>query len=287
MGDAIAHVLVSFAFKDAPPLAVSIETRKEVGEPYSTLLGFFRRYELVYVVADERDLIGVRTNVRADPPEDVYLYRVRAPPAAVRRLFLEYLHQMNELREQPEFYNTATTNCTTMVLINNRVNGAVSLLNWKILLSGYMPQLVYERGGLDQTCPSRSCAGVRAINDAARAAGIDVARLLGTDPHRPAEFPALDGACQPASRACMTVAVGAGGGGGSMPWTIDDLDTPVGADRPRPGRGQPAPRPGLCRRARPASCARTSRPTRSPTSPAGRWRWARSASPARSWARPR
>ena len=98
MGDAIAHVLVSFVFKDAPPLAVSIETRKEVGEPYSTVLGFFRRYELVYVVADERDLIGVRTNVRADPPEDVYLYHVKAPQEAVRRLFLEYLHQVNELR---------------------------------------------------------------------------------------------------------------------------------------------------------------------------------------------
>ena len=124
MGDAIAHVMVSFAFADAPALAISIETRKEVGEPYSTVLGFFRRYELVYVVADERDLIGVRTNVRADPPEDVYLYRVAMPKEAARRLLLEYVRQMNELREHPRFYNTATTNCTTMVLVNNRVNGA-------------------------------------------------------------------------------------------------------------------------------------------------------------------
>jgi hypothetical protein len=84
MGDAIAHVMLSFAFEDAPALAVSIETRKEAGEPYSTLLGFFRRYELVYVVADERNLIGVRTNVRADPLEDVYLYRVAAPKEGAR-----------------------------------------------------------------------------------------------------------------------------------------------------------------------------------------------------------
>jgi hypothetical protein len=172
MGDAIAHVLVSFTFKDAPALAISIETRKEVDEPYSTLLGFFRRYELVYIAADERDLIGVRTNVRADPPEDVYLYHVGAPPAAVRRLFLEYLRQMNELREQPGFYNTATTNCTTMVLINNRVNGAISLLNWKILLSGYMPRLVYEYGRLDQTYPYPELRRRSRINNAARAAGI-------------------------------------------------------------------------------------------------------------------
>jgi hypothetical protein len=172
MGDAIAHIMVSFAFKDAPAVAVSIETRKEVGEPYSTVLGFFRRYELVYVVADERDLIGVRTNVRADPLEDVYLYRVAMPKEAARRLFLEYIRQINELREHPSFYNTATTNCTTMVLVNNRVNGPVSLLNWKILLSGYLPQLVYERGRLDQSMPFAELRRRSRVNEAARATGL-------------------------------------------------------------------------------------------------------------------
>lgn len=187
MGDAIAHVMVSFVFADSPPLAISIETRKEMGEPYSTVLGFFRRYELVYVVADERDLIGVRTNVRADPPEDVYLYRVAMPKDAARRLFLEYLRDMNELRERPQFYNTASTNCTTMVLINNRVNGAVSLLNWKILLSGYLPQLVHERGRLDQSLPFPELRSRSRVNDAARAAGIDASdfssRIRETIPH--------------------------------------------------------------------------------------------------------
>jgi hypothetical protein len=173
MGDAIAHIMVSFAFEDAPAVAVSIETRKEVGEPYSTVLGFFRRYELVYVVADERDLIGVRTNVRADPPEDVYLYRVAMPLESARRLLLEYIRQMNELREHPRFYNTATTNCTTMVLVNNRVNGPVSLLNWKILLSGYLPQLVHERGRLDQSVPFTELRRRSRVNEAARAAGLE------------------------------------------------------------------------------------------------------------------
>ena len=193
MGDAIAHVLVSFEFADAPPLAVSIETRKEVGEAYSTVLGFFKRYELVYVVADERDLIGVRTNVRADPPEDVYLYRVQAPPENARRLFLEYIHQMNELREQPQFYNTATTNCTTMVLINNRVNGAISLLNWKILLSGYLPQLVYEHGRLDQSLPFAELRQRSRVNDAAQSRRHRRRRLLAADPRRPARLRRLAG----------------------------------------------------------------------------------------------
>jgi hypothetical protein len=173
MGDAIAHVMVSFVFADAPPLAISIETRKEEGEPYSTVLGFFRRYELVYVVADERDLIGVRTNVRAAPPEDVYLYRVTVPKDAVRRLFLEYMRDMTELSARPQFYHTATTNCTTMVLINNRVNGPVSLLNWKILLSGHLPRLVHERGRLDQSLAFDELRRLSRVNDAARAAGLD------------------------------------------------------------------------------------------------------------------
>ena len=185
MGDAIAHVLVSFEFDGALPLTVSIETRKEVGEAYSTVLGFFKRYELVYVVADERDLIGVRTNVRADPPEDVFLYRVAMPRENARRLFLEYIRQMNQLRESPQFYNTATTNCTTMVLINNRVNGVVSLLNWKILLSGYLPQLVYERGRLDQSLPFPELRLRSRVNDAARAAGIDAPDFSAADPCRP------------------------------------------------------------------------------------------------------
>jgi hypothetical protein len=173
MGDAIAHVMVSFVFGHAPPVLVSIEARKEAGEPYSTLLGFFRRYELVYIVANERDAIGVRTNVRADPPEDVYLYRLTAPKEAARRLFLEYVRQINLLHQQAEFYYTATTNCTTMVLINNRVNGPVSLLNWKILLSGYLPELVYERGRLDQALSFPDLRRRSRVNDAARTAGLD------------------------------------------------------------------------------------------------------------------
>ena len=172
MGEAIAHILVSFVFADAPPLAISIETRKARGEPYSTLLGFFRRYELVYVVADERDLIGVRTNVRADPPEQVYLYRTGASPATARRLFLAYVEQMNELRERPAFYNTLTTNCTTQALVNAHLNGVISPLNWKILLSGHVPQLAYEHGQLDRSLPFAELRARSRINAAARAAGL-------------------------------------------------------------------------------------------------------------------
>ena len=101
MGDAIAHIMVSFGFAEQDFVTVSIETRKEVGETYDTLKGFFRQYELIYIVGDERDLIRLRTNYRKDPPEDAYLYRTNAPPENVRRLFLSYFQKINELKEHP------------------------------------------------------------------------------------------------------------------------------------------------------------------------------------------
>lgn len=148
MGPAIAHVFLSFAFADGAHLAISIETRKESHERYSTLKGFFRQYELYYVVADERDVIRLRTNYRRDPPEDVYLYSLQAPIENGRRLFLEYLHRMNSLKEQPEFYNTLTTNCTTRIWMSTRVNPQHLPLSWKVLASGYVPEYLHEQGYL-------------------------------------------------------------------------------------------------------------------------------------------
>ena len=148
-GPAIAHVFVSFGFTGDDYLAISIEVRKPKGEGYSTLKGFFRQYELVYVVADERDVIRLRTNYRRDPTEDVYIYRAKASSEVVQRLFLEYMHRINALRTQPEFYNTLTTNCTTNIWTNNHVNEGRVPLSWKILASGYVPEYLYEQGRLE------------------------------------------------------------------------------------------------------------------------------------------
>ena len=102
MGPAIAHTFLSFSFAGGDHLAVSIETRKEKQEGYSTLKGFFRQYEIYYVVADERDVIRLRTNYRHDPPEDVYVYRVQGALENGRRVFLEYMKQINSLATQPQ-----------------------------------------------------------------------------------------------------------------------------------------------------------------------------------------
>ncbi|MCZ6772474.1 MAG: DUF4105 domain-containing protein [Proteobacteria bacterium] len=168
MGDAIAHTILSFGFA-GEQIAISIEIRKEQGEAYSALAGLFRRYDLYYLIADESDLIGLRTTYR-DPPEDVYLYRVKAPQENIRQLFLQYLEKINELNLRPEFYNTATTNCTTNIVTHVEAIRPQVPLSWKMLLSGYFPDLVYERGSLDQSLPFEVLRQRSYINERARAA---------------------------------------------------------------------------------------------------------------------
>jgi hypothetical protein len=172
MGPAIAHVFLSFGFAGGEHLAISIETRKEKGEAYSTLKGFFRQYELYYVVADERDVIRLRTNYRRDPPEDVYVYRLRGTNQGARRLFLEYMHQINALRAKPVFYNTLTTNCTTTIWLNSRVNPTHLPFSWKLLASGYVPEYLYEHGRIEGAGDAFAELQRRAyVNRRAQAAG--------------------------------------------------------------------------------------------------------------------
>ncbi len=171
MGPAVAHIFLSFAFAGDDYLSVSIEARKERGEGYSTVKGFFRQYELAYVVADERDVIRLRTNYRRDPPEDVYVYRVQGSIDNGRRLFLAYMDRINALRERPGFYNSLTTNCTTTIWLNSRVNPGHLPFSWKILLSGYLPDYLYESGRLDGGMPFPELRRRAHINARAHAAG--------------------------------------------------------------------------------------------------------------------
>jgi hypothetical protein len=161
----IAHTIVSFGFDDGRYLAVSIETRKEPGEEYSAVAGFFRRYELIYVVADERDVVRLRTNYRG---EDVYLYRARTPPPTARALLLDYVERINGLRDRPEWYNALAHNCTTAI---PRHSGARSWRNWKLLANGYLDQLAYEIGAVDTTLPFPELRARSRVNARALAAG--------------------------------------------------------------------------------------------------------------------
>jgi hypothetical protein len=146
----IAHTILSWDFAGGQHLAVSIETRKEKGESYSAVRGFFRQYELYYVIADERDVVGVRTNQRH---EDVYLYPLRTPPARARAILLDYLKAVNRLAQHPRWYNALTHNCTTTIRLH--VDDVVPGIphDWRWLANGHIDELLYEMGVVNRDYP--------------------------------------------------------------------------------------------------------------------------------------
>lgn len=145
-GEAIAHTIVTFTFRDGQYLAFSIEIRRQRGQAFSSIAGFFRSYELSVIAADERDVVGVRTAHRG---EDVRLFRLGMPVDRARALLDEYVVLANDLHARPQFYNTITTNCTTQIFHMLRAIDDGLPLDWRILLSGYVPAFIYDRGGLD------------------------------------------------------------------------------------------------------------------------------------------
>jgi len=156
-GPAIAHMLVSFGFDDGTHVAFSVEIRRGKQQSFSEIGGFFKEFELSIIAADERDVIRVRTNVRG---EDDYLYRVRMPVPAMRSLFLGYVSEANGLVRAPRFYNTITVNCTTLVYhMMKRIVGHLPL-DYRLILSGYLPEYVYRVGGLD---PRYSLSDLRTL----------------------------------------------------------------------------------------------------------------------------
>lgn len=164
----IAHTIASWEFADGQYLAISIETRKEVGEEYSAVLGFFRQYELYYVVADERDVIGVRSNHRG---EDVYLYRMKTPVPLARALLVDYLEEMNRLVNSPRWYNALVDNCTTVIRQHQRHVAYGKTFDWRIIVNGYIDELGYERGTIDTSLPFDELRRSSNITEKGKAAG--------------------------------------------------------------------------------------------------------------------
>lgn len=167
---AIAHTIASWEFADGPPLAISIETRKEKGETYSAVRGFFRQFEVYYVVADERDLVRLRTNHRG---EQVYLFRIRMSVAQARALLLEYLAELNLLARRPRWYNALTHNCTTGIRYHLKHLGVGQRLDWRILANGRLDELLYARGSIDTRLPLAELRRRSAITARAREADQD------------------------------------------------------------------------------------------------------------------
>ena len=167
-----AHAFVSFGFDDGRYLAISVEARREQDESYGVLKGLLRRFELVYVVGDERDLIGRRAVFDGS---DVYLYPIRAKREQIRAVFRAMLERANGIREHPEFYNSFTNNCTLNLVrhVNQLTPGRIPS-SWRIIMPGYSDEVIHGLGLIDSTGNMDAVRARFLINDRARAA-------LGTD----------------------------------------------------------------------------------------------------------
>ena len=164
----MAHPILSFQFSNAPPVCFSIETRYKVGESYSAIGGLYRQFELIYIAADERDIIRVRTNYRKN--EDIYLYRTSAGVAEVRERFMEYIRSINDIREHPRWYNAITTNCTTAIR-HQHPAAERSRWDWRMLVNGKGDELMYERRTIEtDNLPFAELKKQSWINPAAKAA---------------------------------------------------------------------------------------------------------------------
>jgi hypothetical protein len=163
----VGHTFVSFIFDNAPPLSISIETRPEVGEGFAPVASMFKQFELIYVVGDERDLVGVRANHRQEP---VYLYRLNTSADDARRLLLVYLKRINELADRPEFYHLLTNSCTINIVRYANAAGRVGRIDIRHVLNGLADSYLYRSGRIDTTLPFDELRRRSLINAAAQAA---------------------------------------------------------------------------------------------------------------------
>ncbi len=176
-GPKIAHLIMSFGFSDGQVLAWSIEVRREKDGVYSPLADAFRSHTLVYLATTERDSVRLRANVRG---EDVRLYRLRASPAAIRALLLGYVDEANELKRQPAWYNSITTNCSTAVSRMIRSLGGALPFDWRLIVNGFMPGFLYDHGAVNTSMPLAELMERARIDERARAADQlpDFSRLI-------------------------------------------------------------------------------------------------------------
>ncbi len=163
----VGHTFLSFTFENAPPLAVSIETRPEVGEGFAPVASLFKQFELIYLVADEHDLVGLRASHR---DEEVFLYHTRISPEFARRLFLVYAMRINQLADRPEFYHLLSNSCMVNIIRYANKAGRVGRWDKRHLLNGLVDQYLYATGALVTSLPFAELRRRSRITAAAKAA---------------------------------------------------------------------------------------------------------------------
>lgn len=147
-----AHGFVSFEFEDGAFVSVSVEIRKENGEKYSAVKGMLREFELMYVIANERDVIKLRVFHHKDK---VYMYPVKTTKENAEELFRDMLMRSNGIGAMPEFYNTFSNSCVTNIVyhINKISPGRISFFDYRIFAPENADKYAYDLGLIDTKLP--------------------------------------------------------------------------------------------------------------------------------------
>jgi Domain of unknown function (DUF4105) len=165
----IAHMIMSFGFADGRWLAWSVEVRRLRNGAFSPIGDLFKENPLVLVAAEERDVIGVRSNIRG---EDVSRYRLNLRPETIRIVLAEYVARANGLAARPEFYNSLTSNCTTSVVTMMRAVGATVPRDWRLLVNGRLPDYAYDNDALEPGLTLAQAKAKAPVSARAKAAGL-------------------------------------------------------------------------------------------------------------------
>lgn len=145
--DGVAHVFVSFGFSDGQHVAVSVEGRRRLGQPYEMIPSLFRQYQLIYVIGDERDVVGLRGAIWKKP---VYFYPARTTAERKQAIFLDMMRRAHDLEDHPEFYNLLTNNCMNNITAHlRRLGGRPLPHDLSLLLTGLSDRAAYNLGYLD------------------------------------------------------------------------------------------------------------------------------------------
>jgi hypothetical protein len=163
----IAHPILSFDFGPQGRICFSIETRVARGQGYSPIAGLYRQYEIIYIAANERDPVRLRTNFKH---EDLYLYRILMPQQELQSRFLEYIDRLNQLHARPAWYNEITDNCTTSIRAQ-RPAALREPFDWRLIINGFGDEMLYEHHALAGDLPFAELKAKSLINERAIAAG--------------------------------------------------------------------------------------------------------------------
>ncbi len=142
-----AHTFLSFGFSNGDYISISFEARRKKGAGFSSIKGLLRYFGLIYIVADEKDILRLRALHHRDK---IYIYPLKASPEKIQALFLDIIERINRIKEKPEFYNTLLSTCATNLV--KHVNNIFYLniaIGPKVLLPAFADRLIYKFGLVD------------------------------------------------------------------------------------------------------------------------------------------